>query len=117
MKFTVLLLGSVALATSFGVVCGYLPFGLTPVSAAACLALGFGLALLGLLFSPGPWFRRFETVQASGLLMIVVFSAFALFAFSQAIFVDNDIVKVLSPNNLGDICLHLTHINYLASNP
>jgi hypothetical protein len=117
MKFTVLLLSSAALATTLGVVCGYLPIGLTPVSAAACLALGFLFALLGLFFSPGPWFRRFETVQASGLVMIAVFSTFALFACSQLIFVDNDVVKVLSPNNLGDICLHLTHINYLASNP
>src|SRR6516165_9103182 len=117
MKFTVLLLSSVALATSLGVVCGYLPFGLTPASAAVCLTLGFLLALVGLLFSPGPWFARFKTIQASGVVMIAVFSTFALFAFSQVIFVDNDIVRVLSPNNLGDICLHLAHINYLASNP
>ena len=29
----------------------------------------------------------------------------------------DDEVRVISPNNLGDICLHLAHINYLASGP
>ena len=51
------------------------------------------------------------------LVVAAAFLAFAFRAFSQVIFVRDGEIRVLSPNNLGDICLHLTHINYLASNP
>ncbi len=63
---------------------------------------------------------RFEPAPRLGFFAYVVcifFLAFAVREFSQVIFVTNDSVRVISPNNIGDICLHLTHINYLASNP
>ncbi len=46
---------------------------------------------------------------------IVVFVLFSLRAFCWLIFADEDDIKILSPNNLGDIALHLTYIDYLAN--
>jgi hypothetical protein len=46
---------------------------------------------------------------------IVVFALFALRAFLWLVFTDGDEVCVLSPNNLGDLSLHLTYIRHLAS--
>ena len=36
-------------------------------------------------------------------------------AFLWLVFVDGDTIKVLSPNNLGDLALHITYIRNLAS--
>lgn len=47
-------------------------------------------------------------------LMIAIFSLFALRAFCWVIFSDENEILVLSPNNLGDMPLHLTYINHLA---
>jgi hypothetical protein len=48
-------------------------------------------------------------------LAIVAFTLFALRAFLWLVFTDGDAVCVLSPNNLGDLALHLTYIRHLAS--
>ena len=55
--------------------------------------------------------------RSIAIAISIFFLVFAAREFSQVIFVTNDQVRVISPNNIGDICLHLTHINYLASNP
>jgi hypothetical protein len=52
--------------------------------------------------SAGDW-------AASGL-----FALFALRAFCWLVFYDGDSIKVLSPNNLGDLPLHLTYIRFIA---
>ncbi len=46
---------------------------------------------------------------------VITFALFALRAFCWLIFQNGDSIKTLSPNNLGDLCLHLTYIRYLAS--
>ncbi len=46
---------------------------------------------------------------------IVAFALFALRAFLWLVFTDGDVISVLSPNNLGDLSLHLTYIRHLAS--
>jgi len=43
-----------------------------------------------------------------------LFALFALRAFCWLVFTDDDNIDVLSPNNLGDLPLHLTYIRYLA---
>jgi len=43
-----------------------------------------------------------------------LFAMFALRAFCWLVFSDDDSISVLSPNNLGDLPLHLTYIRYLA---
>jgi hypothetical protein len=117
MKISLLFLSWIALATSLGVGFSYSPYGLVPSTAALSLGLSLLVLFIGILVSPGQVLNRLERVQASGILLALLFLAFAIRAFSQVIFVDSGTIKVLSPNNLGDICLHLTHINFLATNP
>jgi hypothetical protein len=105
------------MATTLGIGFAYSPYGLVPWTAALSLGLSLIVLLIAILVSPGQILTRLEKTQASGILLAIIFLAFAIRAFSQVIFVDDGTVKVLSPNNLGDICLHLTHINFLATNP
>jgi hypothetical protein len=46
--------------------------------------------------------------------VFVLFTLFALRAFLWLVFTDGDEIRVLSPNNLGDLSLHLTYIRQLA---
>jgi hypothetical protein len=117
MKFSLVVLVWIALATCSGIAFGYSPLGLTHQTSAISLAGGFILALIGVVFDRRPLFSRFEKVQISGVICALIFLAFAARAFLQLIWTEDGMIKVLSPNNLGDICLHLTHINFLASNP
>jgi hypothetical protein len=48
-------------------------------------------------------------------LLAAVFAAFAFRSFCWLIYWDGNEVKVQSPNNLGDLSLHLTYINHFAS--
>ncbi len=48
-------------------------------------------------------------------VMIIVFACASARAFFWLIIADGDSWKVLSPNNLGDLSLHLTFINHFAS--
>ncbi len=48
-----------------------------------------------------------------GWVPVVLFALFALRAFLWLIFRERDELRVLSPNNLGDMSLHLTFINHL----
>jgi hypothetical protein len=54
---------------------------------------------------PGPWEWG----------AIVVYALASARAFLWLVFTDGDKIKVLSPNNLGDLALHLTYIRHLAS--
>ena len=46
---------------------------------------------------------------------VVLFALFSLRAFLWLIFEEGDDLRVLSPNNLGDMSLHLTFIHYFAN--
>ena len=46
---------------------------------------------------------------------LTVFALFALRAFLWLVFRDHDSIEVLSPNNLGDLSLHITYVNFLAA--
>lgn len=48
-------------------------------------------------------------------LLAACFAVFALRSFCWLIYWDGNDVKVQSPNNLGDLSLHLTYINHFAS--
>lgn len=101
-------LASVALAFPFG--------GLGPGVAAASLFAGLAVGLLAFRRTAGAD-PRGKRVLPTGWewLPIAVFVLFSLRAFCWLIFVDDDDIKILSPNNLGDMAIHLTYINYLAS--
>jgi hypothetical protein len=117
MKFSLVFLAWIALSTCLGIVFGYSPLGLTPLTSLISLSGGFVVAVIGVLLQRRPFFTPFEKVQISGIICSLVFLAFAARVFLQLIWTEDGTIKVLSPNNLGDICLHLTHINFLASDP
>src|SRR6266481_7541290 len=117
MKFSLVVLTWIALSTCFGIVLGYSPLGLTPLSSLISLSGGFILAVIGVLLQRKPLLTPFKKVQITGVIVALIFLAFAARVFLQLIWTEDGTIKVLSPNNLGDICLHLAHINYLASNP
>ena len=66
------------------------------------------------------WIRRRSRSDARQPLSLLdwtfalLFALFSLRAFCWLIFTDGDALRVLSPNNLGDMSLHLTYIRYLA---
>ncbi len=117
MKFSLVVLTWIALSTCFGIVLGYSPLGLTPLSSLISLSGGFILAVIGVLLQRKPLLTPFKKVQITGVIGALIFLAFAARVFLQLIWTEDGTIKVLSPNNLGDICLHLSHINFLASNP
>jgi hypothetical protein len=118
MKSLLVALSGVACSVVIGILLGYSVLGLTPLTCGIALGLSFLLPLILILTRQ----RQIRLEPAShrwivGAILIVIFLAFAVRQFGWLIFVRGDQIRVLSPNNLGDICLHLTHINYLASNP
>jgi hypothetical protein len=117
MKFSLAVLAWIALSTCFGIAFGYSSLGLTPLTSIISLSTGFLFAMIGILADRKPLFAPFEKVQITGVICALIFLAFAARVFLQLIWTEDGTIKVLSPNNLGDICLHLSHINFLASNP
>jgi hypothetical protein len=118
MNLSIIVLCWIATSTILGILFGYSPLGLTRSTAIIALVLGLllpGIPALRQLTKRGlePMPRR----RFFAYVVSIVFLAFAAREFSQVIFVTRDQIRVISPNNLGDICLHLTHINYLATNP
>ncbi len=90
--------------------------GLNPAIAMTSLGLGAAAGVFQFLH-----YRKNNTA-AEGRpvgpwewLVIVAYALFSLRAFCWIAFVADDQIKFLSPNNLGDLALHLTYINTLAN--
>ena len=118
MNLSLVVLCWIAISSLLGVFFSYSSLGLTTSTSLVALSLGLLAAGVPLFFQRGG--TKLEAPNSRHIISIglsVFFLAFALREFSQVIFVANDEVRVISPNNLGDICLHLAHINYLASGP
>src|SRR5207237_83265 len=47
--------------------------------------------------------------------MAACFAAFALRCFCWLVYIDGEELRIQSPNNLGDLALHITHIRYFAN--
>jgi hypothetical protein len=112
MKGVAATLYAVAVAVLTAIALAFAGGGLRPGSALAALAAGAITAAVAL------WpRRRGGKTHLSGWewLAIVAFTLFALRAFLWLVFTDGDAICVLSPNNLGDLALHLTYIRHLAS--
>lgn len=85
--------------------------GLNPDLARLALVGGLGVGLFA-------WWRgrgdghKLERPRGWEWLPVVLFALFALRAFLWLIWREGDELRVLSPNNLGDMSLHLTFIEY-----
>ena len=60
--------------------------------------------------SPGPQYWHFWAWVVG-----IVFLMFAVRSFCWLLWIDGNNLKIQSPNNLGDLALHLTYIKYFAS--
>ena len=124
------------LSTVAGLLLGIVAGGLNPLIAAAALLFGAAMALY-LLVSQGSEAQVVEPLtnaerrspqtddkRASPLIryrsfckwaMAACFAAFALRCFCWLLYIDGEEFRIQSPNNLGDLALHITHIRYFAN--
>jgi hypothetical protein len=56
---------------------------------------------------------RYRTVWK--WLLAAIFAIFAFRSFCWLLYIDGNELKIQSPNNLGDLALHITHIKYFAT--
>jgi hypothetical protein len=73
----------------------------------------FWLWLLGAICAAGPVSRRYRSIWL--WLMVALFAVFAVRSFCNVLFIDGNELKIQSPNNLGDLSLHLAYIKNFAS--
>jgi hypothetical protein len=117
MRYLAAVLNWVTLATLFGLGFAFSPLRLTTATSAAALVAALGVVILACLRRGRPQAGCWQQPGIVQVAVILGFAAFALRAFLGNIFVADESVRVLSPNNLGDVCLHLTQINFLARGP
>src|SRR5438094_5962585 len=113
MKLAVALLTAVCVAVVAAVVLGFAVGHLTPLLAAISLAAGAA----GGIYSYATFHPSLDKTQKPTLLdwfVIICFALFALRAFCWLLFISDDDLSILSPNNFGDLPLHLTYMNYIA---
>ncbi len=65
---------------------------------------------------PAPMGRLFQRYRSIWFWLVVgVFAIFAIRSFCNVLFIDGNELKIQSPNNLGDLSLHLAYIKNFAS--
>ncbi len=114
MKFVAAILCAVSASVLLGIVFGFAGCGLNPRLAAWALAGGAFTGFFSLLQNGWIPFEK-KTLTGIEWTVIVAFALFSLRAFLWLVFADGVSIKVLSPNNLGDLSLHLTYIRFLAN--
>ena len=102
----------VAVAVSSAIGWAFVTGGLSATGAHLAFALGAAAGFVTAMFiqeetSPPP--------TAWEVLLLILFALASLRAFIWLIYAVGDEWRVLSPNNLGDISIHLQFIRYLAS--
>jgi hypothetical protein len=66
--------------------------------------------------APSATTRAFQRYRSIWLwLVVAVFAIFAFRSFCSVLFIDGNELKIQSPNNLGDLSLHVTYIKNFAS--
>lgn len=114
MKYVAAILYAVSSSVLLGLLLGWQRGHLDAQSALISLSGG---ALVGLI---GLWFARNETSHLEkprgwGWVPVVLFALFSLRAFLWLVFRQGDELRVLSPNNTGDLPLHIAFIRYFAN--
>src|ERR1044072_8333169 len=109
MNFALAILYAVSSSSLLAVLLAFLRGGLTPSSAAISISFGLLVAAAAL------WRGRKDSPRSSPptpweWAAIAAFALVALRIFLWVVFIERDEIKVLSPNNLGDLSLHLTYI-------
>ena len=106
------LLVSVCIAVLTGIACAFATKGITRPGALFSLGSGLIAGCLAFLFTRDP---NRPAPNAWDILMLSVFGIASFRAFVWLIYAVGDSWRILSPNNLGDLSLHLHFIRYLAA--
>lgn len=114
MNFVAAILYAVSTSSLVALLLAFVRGGLN--SAGAAVALSCGLLVLSLTL----WQGRNTSPQKrppslAEWLAIIAFALVSLRIFLWVVIVNGDDLQVLSPNNLGDLSLHLTYVRYLGS--
>ncbi|MGB8356561.1 MAG: hypothetical protein WCD79_21860 [Chthoniobacteraceae bacterium] len=116
MNIVVSLLVSICISVLTALILAF-PFGgLNPAIAASALSAGIIAGALNYNACRKHGNRsRVEKIGPWDWFAIITFTLFSLRAFCWLVFRDGDQIQILSPNNLGDLALHITYINNLAN--
>ncbi len=121
----------VNLSTVCGLLLGMAGNGLNELSAVLALVSGGTFALAAYLGTSDPATRHNISNSPAGESFIspplkryghvwfwanaACFALFALRSFCWLLYIDGEQLKIQSPNNLGDLALHITYIRYFAN--
>ena len=100
------------MAVVTGIACAFATKGITRPGAIFSLGSGLIAGCLALLFTRDP---NRPAPTAWDILMLSVFGIASFRAFVWLIYAVGNSWRILSPNNLGDLSLHLHFIRYLAA--
>ena len=124
-------LAFVNVSTFFGLLLGMMTHGLNRTTAVCAVLAGWVVAIFAYrqtqsATEPAPAgdhpdegdllirsLRRYKSIWL--WIMAAVFAIFAVRSFCWLLFIDGNELKVQSPNNLGDLSLHLTYLKNFAS--
>ena len=115
MKLPVAILSGVAASVVTALPLAWIGAGLHQWNSWAALLLGLVVAGMAFVITPLSPTQRPVTLWA--WLMVAIFACASARAFFWLIYPDGDAWKILSPNNLGDLSLHLSLIRWLAVSP
>jgi len=104
----------IAVAVSSAIGLAFLAGGLTATGAHLAITLGVAAGFITARFTQED---SAPPATAWEVLLLIFFAMASLRAFIWLIYAVGDEWRVLSPNNLGDISIHLQFIRYLASGP
>src|SRR5256714_7229597 len=114
----------VSLSTVIGLILGMIGHGLGTFAALASLLLGGLCAIAAYFETSDPKVEPGVSKNAGPLwryrniwvwLVGVFFLMFAVRSFCWLLYIDGDQFRIQSPNNLGDLALHITYIRNFAS--
>jgi hypothetical protein len=106
-------------ATVAGLIAGILTGGLNPFCASIALFVGTLAGIFAYLRTTDPQSpelpSEFRYRDVWKWLIAVCFVIFAVRSFCWLLYIDGDELKIQSPNNLGDLSLHITYIKNFAN--
>ena len=115
MRLPVSILSGVAASVAAALPLAWIGSGLHPWNVWVALLLGLMVAVIAFAITPPSPSRR--PVTFWGWFMVAVFTCASARAFFWLLYPDGDAWKILSPNNLGDLSLHLSLIRWMAATP